>query len=63
MGGTQTNEEMNMIFNATDDFRNAAQTANCSAEIFVKFGAPGWFDEGVALLRGKYNVIMETQEC
>ena len=60
MRGFQTDKQMNVVFNATCDFRNSAQTANHAAEIFVEILAPRFAKERTPILRGEYDVVVKT---
>ena len=62
MSGTQPDQKVNMIFNSTDDFRDAAKTFNCATEVFMEVGAPSGFYERTTLLRGEHDVIVEREE-
>jgi len=62
MRGAQTDEQMNVVFHAADDFRNSAKSANCAAEIFMELGTPRQFDERSALLCGENDVVVEREK-
>ena len=59
MRGLETNEEMDVVCNATNALRHAIQTANSTPEILVQTRAPFRVDKRFPVLRGEDYVVDE----
>ena len=62
MSGSQTDEEVNVIFHAHNGERNTLQATHRAAEVFVKAWTPLGTDERPVLFRAEYDVILQAQE-
>jgi len=62
MGGLQSNELMHVIGHASYPLRNAAQPRHRAAEVFMQAIPQGRIDHRCAVLRGEYEVEMESKK-
>src|SRR5262245_49978334 len=56
-------KQMNVIFHAIDRQRNSTQSANRSADVFVKTRLMGVRDQRLAIFCGEDDVINQVREC
>src|SRR5690349_6518992 len=61
MGRAQTDEQMNVICNATDRQRNTVDSFNDAAEVSVQVGSPLRIDERQSVLRTEDKMIVKTK--
>src|SRR5437773_7292583 len=61
MGGAQPDEQMNMIFNATNHQRNAVDPFNNTTEIGMKVWAPVLCDQRHSILGTENEMVVKTE--
>lgn len=61
MGGTQTDEQVDVIGYSADSFGHTLERFHDTAEVGVETGTPFGGDQGCMILRAKDDVAVEAQ--